>query len=258
MNNDHCPPEKSKPKFRLLIINSSGNSTKTVSGTFIRNRMQDPKYYIVGYKDERINDFERVLQADRISELHDTMMVRESAIVEIEVSGYERTINYMRDMKGCNRDYDAVLVPVINSSFKLIEDSIRTIDDLISVGVSPDKIRVLFNREPNSIESFDRLTDKLDELEITYDLETQITHHLGYEKLKELKIEYDDITESTLDAAEEKLVKLRSEEQPREESETIALQKKLLKLVSVQRAVLASKQQHNEIFNKLFSDLIST
>lgn len=257
MNNSHCQPEKSKPKFRLLIINSSSQSTKTVSGTFIRSRMQDPKYYIVGYKDEKINDFERILQADRISELHEILMIRESVIVEVEVSGYERTINYMRDMKGCNRDYDAVLVPVINSSFKLIEDSIRTIDDLISVGVSPDKIRILFNRERNSIESFDRLTDKLDELEITYDLETQITHHLGYEKLKELKIEYDDITESTLDADEEELERLRVEEQPREANTTIALQNKLLKSVNAQRAVLASKQQHDEVFNTLFSDLIS-
>lgn len=254
MNNNNRSLEKSKPAFRLLIINSSGNSTKTVTGKgFIRNRMQSPRYYTIGRINEEINDFERLLSSDRISKLHEALMWRKSVIVEIEVSGYERTINYMKEIKGSSGDYDAVLVPIINSSFKLIEDSIRTIDDLINVGVPSDKIRVLFNREPDSIECFDRITNKLDGLDIVYDLTAQINNHSCYQKLQESGLKYDDITESTLEANEEelkKLERLRAGERPSD------LQWELVQLISLQRAVLASRQQHDEVFSTLFSNLI--
>lgn len=260
MNNSHCPIEDPKPEFRLLIINRSGNSTKTASGNLIRNRMQNPKYYTVGHKYEEINDFEKLISANQIPTLHKALTWRKSVIVEVNVCGYERTINYMKDVKGYSKDYDAVLVPIINSSFKLIEDSIGTIDDLISVGMPAHKIRVLFNRDPDSNESFEKMTDRLDELKITYNLEAQVKNHICYEELRRYKelhdpeLKYNDITENTLDANEEeleKLEKLRVGEEPEDS------RKKLINLVSLQRKVLAYKQHHDEVFKALFSDFTS-
>lgn len=249
--------EDPKPEFRLLIINRSGNSTKTASGNLIRNRMQNPKYYTVGHKYKEINDSEKLISANQIPRLHKALTWRKSVIVEVEVCGYERTINYMKDVKSYSKDYDAVLVPIINSSFKLIEDSIGTIDDLISVGMPAHKIRVLFNRDPDSNESFKKMTDRLDELKITYNLETQVKNHICYEELHKYQeshdpeLKYNDITENTLDANEEaleKLEKLRVGEEPEDS------RKKLIDLVSLQRKVLAYKQHHDEIFKAIFSD----
>ncbi len=94
----------------------------------------------------------------------------------------------MKEMAGCYDDYDFILVPVINSSPKLIEDSVRTIEKLIDIGVTPDKVGVLFNRASDSDEYFDILTNKLDELKVPYDLRAQVENYEFYEKLDTLNI----------------------------------------------------------------------
>lgn len=257
MNNDHHPQKKPKLEIRLLIINSSGNSTKTSTGRgFIKNRMHEPRYYTVGTEAKKITERDRFITAKRIPDLHSALMKYKSVIVEIEISAYEKTIDKMKEIRGCHQDYDIVLVPVINSSSKLIEDSIRTIEDLINIGIPSDKLRVLFNREPDSNERFDKITDKLKKLKIHYDLRAQIKDHDFYQKLEKLEIEYDDVTESTLDADEDRVEQLRvgKKTDSTDPSTQEYLQKKLIELVSVQRAVLSSKSQHDEVFNMLFGD----
>jgi hypothetical protein len=178
-----------------------------------------------------------------------------SVIVEIEISAYEKTIQKMQEMEGCHDDYDFVLVPVINSSLKLIKDSIRTIEKLLSIGVSADKIRVLFNRVSDSDEYFELLTNKLDELNIPYDLEVHIKNYEFYEQLDSLNIRYDEVTCDKLEADEEHLKLLKNESHLNLFTHRIS-KPYFIEAVSAQRNALASKKQHDEVFNRLFGKLV--
>lgn len=255
MNNDNRPSKKSKLEFCVLIINSSGNSTKTVTGRgLIRNRMQEPIYYKVGYIKEDIKRDEIFITADKLSSVHKTLMQSMSVIVEIEISAYEKTIHKMEEMHGCYEDYDFVLIPVINSSLKLIKDSIRTIETLLSIGIPTDKIRILFNRVSDSDEYFELLTNRLDDLNIHYDLRAHINSYGFYEKLDSLNIRYDEVTDSKLKADEKHLTQLKNESNLDLFTHRIS-KPYFIEAVSAQREALASKQQHDEVFNMLFSNL---
>lgn len=252
MNNDNSQSKKSKPGFRLLIINSSGNSTKTTTGRgLIRNRMQEPIYYKVGYVYQDIKGDEVFITVDKLSSAHKMLMQSMSAIVEIEVSAYERAIHEMQEMEGCHEDYDFVLIPVINSSLKLIKDSIRTLEKLLSMGVCADKVRVIFNRVSDSDEYFELLTNKLDELKIPYDLKAHIKDYEFYEKLDSLNIRYDEVTPSRLESDEEHLKRL-SKESPLDLFTHSISVPYFTEAVSAQKSALASKQEHDEVFSRLF------
>lgn len=243
-------------EFCVLIINSSGNSTKTVTGRgLLRNRMLRPLYYRVGYSDRDTKGEEFFIHAHKLEDVHEALMTYMSVIVEVEVSAFEETINKMCAMHGCYDDYDFVLIPVINSSHKLIDDSIRTIERLINIGVSPDKFRILFNREEDNGCDFDLLTNKLEELKITYDLNAQIKNHEFYEKLDMLGVRYNDITECKLSADKKQLEQLEAQSGISHllKNNTLDTSKAYFsELVSAQEDALDYGQQHDEVFEILF------
>lgn len=243
-------------EFRILIINSSGNSTKTTTGRgFVRNRMHEPSYYKVGYIHQDIKGEEIFTVAHKLEDVHEILMKSMSVIVEVEVSAFEETINKMRAMHGCYDDYDFVLIPIINSSIKLIEDSIRTIETLINIGVSPDRFRILFNREEKNGCDFDPLTNKLEELKITYDLNAQIKNHDFYEKLDILGVRYNDITEYKLSVDKKQLEQLEAQSGISHllKNNTLDASKAYFsELVSAQEDALDYGKQHDEVFEILF------
>lgn len=243
----------SKAEFRLLIINSSGNSSKTTTGRgLIRQRMQEPSYYKVGYIEKDTRADEIFVTADNLSSVHKVLMTSTSAIVEVEIAAYEQTINKMKEMEGCHEDYDFVLVPTINSSPKLIKDSIRTIEKLIEIGIPSSKIRVLFNKGTHNNDYFEILTNKLDELKVPYDLRAQVKSYDFYEKLDTLDIKYDDVTESKYKKNREQ-VDLLKNRLSLDIGTHRASQAYFVEVVSVQRSILASRQAHDEVFDMLFS-----
>lgn len=245
---------KFETEFRVLIINSSGNSSKTSTGRgLIRQRMHDPIYYKIGYINKDIKDDEIFVTADKLSSVHRTLMQSTSVIVEVEISAYEQTIEKMKEMYGCHEDYDFILVPTINSSLKLIEDSVRTIEKLVDIGVTPCKIRVLFNRVSDSDEYFDILTNKLEELKVPYDLKAQVKNYDIYEKLDTLNIKYADVTENKYKEDKEQVERLRKQLSFRY---TYQVSKAyFIEAVSAQRDALASRQEHDQVFKMLFDDI---
>lgn len=252
MSNDINYAKALKAKFRVLIVNSSGNSTKTTTGRgLVKQRMQEPTYYKVCCTNKKIKSDEFMVTADRLSSVHQKLMQSTSVIVEVEISAYEQTINRMKEMEGCHDDYDFILVPVINSSPKLIKDSVRTIEKLIEIGVSPNKVRVLFNRASNSDEYFDILTNKLDELKVPYDLRAQVKNYEFYEKLDVLNIKYNDVTENKLREDSEQVERLRNKLSLDIHTHR-ASQAYFIEAVTAQRAALESKKDHDEVFNMLF------
>lgn len=255
MSSRNCQTRSPATEFCVLVINSSGNSTKTITGRgLLRNRMLEPSYYRVGYNDRNIRGEEIFIAAHKLEDVHKALMTSMSVIVEVEVSAFEETINQMNSMVGCHEDYDFVLIPVINSSYKLIDDSIRTIETLISMGVSRDKFKILFNRAVNGCD-FELLTNKLKELKITYDLNAQIENHEFYEKLDILGIKYNDITEDKLRADEKKLKQLEAQSTISHlliNTTFDASKAYFSEAVPAQKDALQYSHQHDEVFDMLF------
>lgn len=242
-------------ELRILIINSSGNSTKTTTGRwFLRNRMHEPKYHRVGYRERDTREGEVFAATHKLESVHESLMMSMFVIVEIEVSAFGETIDRMSSMQGCHDDYEFVLIPVVNSSLKLLDDSIRTIEMLIDIGVPPHKFRVLFNRVDCGCD-FDILTDRLAELEIDYDLSAQIENHEFYEKLEILGIKYDEITEDKLRADEKQLEQLEAQSKISylfKNTVFDASKAYFTQAVSAQRDALQYSRQHDEVFEMLF------
>lgn len=248
-----------KPQLTVCIINSSGNSGKTISGRWlVKPRLQDPKYYRIGFNDRNISGDEIFAPVHKLRDVHVELMMDTSVIVEVEISEFERTIDRMNQMMGCHEDYDFFLVPVVDSSPKLITDSIGTIKILINMGVPPHKIRILFNRDPGRHSAYDyyeELTDTLDELKIPYDLNAQFQCYDFYEKLEALNLSFEDLTEHNLIDAKAHLKKIKEKGKIHRLTDTEKAAKAFYaQVVRVQRAALAYKSEHNEVFEILFQN----
>lgn len=248
-----------KPQLTVCIINSSGNSGKTISGRWlVKPRLQDPKYYRIGFNDRNISGDEIFATVDKLRDVHVELMMDTSVIVEVEISEFERTIDRMDQMMGCHEDYDFFLVPVVDSSPKLIADSIGTIKILVNMGVPPHKIRILFNRDPgrhSAYDYFEELTDTLDELKIPYDLNAQFQCYDFYEKLEALNLSFEDLTEHNLIDAKAHLKKIKEKGKIHRLTDTEKAAKAFYaQVVRVQRAALAYKSEHDEVFEILFQN----
>lgn len=248
-----------KPQLTVCIINSSGNSGKTISGRWlVKPRLQDPKYYRIGFNDRNIRGDEIFAPVDKLRDVHVELMMDTSVIVEVEISEFERTIDRMDQMMGCHEDYDFFLVPVVDSSPKLIADSVGTIKILVNMGVPPHKIRILFNRDPgrhSTYDYFEELTDTLDELKIPYDLNAQFQCYDFYEKLETLNLSFEDLTEHNLIEAKAHLKKITEKGKIYRLTDTEKAAKAFyVQVVLVQRAALAYKSEHDEVFEILFQN----
>lgn len=244
----------SNTEFRILIINSSGNSGKTSANRgFVLYRLNNPSCFRVSYKGTEKLKGEEAISIGYFSEIHRELMSVNSAIVEVEVSICENFIEKMKQMHHCHEDYDFILVPVINSSIKLVQDSIRTIETLLDLDVERSKIKVLFNRVSDSNELFQPLVDVLDKLDIDYNLEAQIKSYEYYETLEKLDLDYNDITESRLkdDLNYLNLLKQRRSKYQLSENE-LEMMTKLVQSVTAQRKVLAYKEMEDKTFQLLF------
>lgn len=248
-----------KPQLTVCIINSSGNSGKTISGRcLVKPRLQDPKYYRIGFNNRNISGDEIFATVDKLRDVHVELMMDTSVIVEVEISEFERTIDRMNKMMGCHEDYDFFLVPVVDSSPKLIADSIGTIKILVNMGVPPHKIRILFNRDPgrhSAYDYFEELTDTLDELKIPYDLNAQFQCYDFYEKLEALNLSFEDLTEHNLIDAKAHLKKITEKGKIYRLTDAEKAAKAFYaQVVLVQRAALAYKSEHDEVFEILFQN----
>ena len=249
----------SKPQLKICIINSSGNSGKTISGRWlVKPRLQDPQYFRIGFDDRNVNGDEIFATAKKLLDVHCELMMATCAIVEVEISEFERTIDEMSKMRGCHEDYDFFLVPVVNSSYKLITDSIGTIKTLVNMGVPSSNIRILFNRDPDrhsTYDYFEKMTDTLDDLKIPYDLNAQFQCYDFYEKLDALNISFEHLTEHNLIDAKAHLKKITEKGKTHRLTDTEKAAKAFyVQAVLVQRAALAYRSEHDEVFERLFQN----
>jgi MinD-like ATPase involved in chromosome partitioning or flagellar assembly len=126
------------------MINFSGNVGKsTLSRYVFQPRMENAKVIPVETINSHENDEENI-KGKQYGEMIEAMAFLDNAIVDVGSSNVQDFITLMDQYKGSHEQFDYFVVPVINR-VKQIRDTIATIDALNEIGISPDKIRLVFN-----------------------------------------------------------------------------------------------------------------
>jgi hypothetical protein len=137
--------------MRLAVINFSGNVGKsTITRHLLAPRLPGARVIAV----ESINADEGQTQSLRgfqFGELQEYLQSVDDVVVDIGASNVEELMRLMHRYQDSHEEFDCFVVPTVPPP-KQQQDTIATLVDLHAVGVSPDRIQVIYNmvddREP--------------------------------------------------------------------------------------------------------------
>lgn len=252
---------KKQARYRIAVINSSGNTGKSLASNYMLMPNMDLQshyvinnlsmYYSKTYSDEivlSVKDFDEVLKA--LSNL-------DSAIVDIAAHTTEYVIDIMKNNRGSHKVFDYFLVPVIKGQ-KESEDSLNTIKALLKLGVPHESIKIIFNNNHFSEvinEEFGYLLSHLDELKIPYDTNAAIENSPLYSMLSDLDISLPELLSIPIEEKKNRQEYLRTKKiTERTEKESEELQA-LVNLIMTWRCAQSAVKNLNNVYQLLFTKL---
>lgn len=138
--------------MKVAVLNFSGNVGKTtVARHLLLPRVEKAELLSV----ETINaddDQSDALKGSDFGHLQEWLQTVDSAIVDIGASNIEALLKLMNRYKGSHSDFDVFVVPTV-PPIKQQTDTVATLMELKKLGVSGDRIRVLFNQVDGEGES---------------------------------------------------------------------------------------------------------
>lgn len=137
--------------MRLAVINFSGNVGKsTVTRHLLAPRLPGARVIAV----ESINadaGQQQSLRGSQFGELQEYLQAVDDVVVDIGASNVEELMRLMHRYRESHEEFDCFIVPTVPPP-KQQQDTIATLADLNAVGVTPDRIQLIFNmvddREP--------------------------------------------------------------------------------------------------------------
>ena len=141
--------------MRITVMNYTGTVGKTTIATHLLSpRMGGAPIIAV----ESINETAagmgvavEQMKGDKFRELFQRMVVTEDLIVDVGASNIEDFLEGMSRLDDSHVEFDFFIVPVTNGT-KEQRETISMISTLATLGVPPEKIRLLFNRVDSSVE----------------------------------------------------------------------------------------------------------
>jgi hypothetical protein len=227
---------KSKTRnLKLFVCSRSGNVGKsTLSFQFLEPMLEGTTQR---FPIETIND----VQGDALSpkELNNVLVdidMTDNAIVDLGSSNFATIIDKLKKVANFNKFFDYFIIPTFVDK-KQQRDGIKTLTELIDdLKISPNQIRVIYNRaEKSDISEFDLMNEAIERLKIPFS-PTCISDD-------SLFGEMDKISIQELVLNEEQLKKLESEIETETDKEK-------------RRALLTQKLYSNRA-TSLFADLQS-
>jgi hypothetical protein len=134
--------------MKVAIINFSGNVGKTtIARHLLAPRIKGAEIISVesANADEQEAD---ALRGKDFAHLQQYMLASDNLLVDIGASNVEDLLALMRKFKGSHEDFDYFVVPAV-PDVKQQKDTANTAEQLVTMGVSPDRIRILLNRVEN-------------------------------------------------------------------------------------------------------------
>ena len=154
--------------MKVAIINFSGNVGKTtVARHLLAPRIAQAEIISVesANADEQETD---ALRGKDYAHLQQYMLASDNLIVDIGASIVEDLMSLMKKFKGSHEDFDTYLIPVV-PDVKQQKDSANTALQLASLGVKPQKIKIVLNRveeSDNPLKQFSPLVNFLEQQQV--------------------------------------------------------------------------------------------
>lgn len=132
-------------KLKFVVPNFSGNSGKT---TFCRQvllpRLAGAE--LISVESANADGQEDIiLKGKRFTTLMQTLALVDCAIVDVGASNAEDFLWAMGQQFGSQEDFDCFIVPTVPEA-KQIRDTLKTVNELILLGVDEARIKVVFNK----------------------------------------------------------------------------------------------------------------
>jgi cellulose biosynthesis protein BcsQ len=131
--------------MNLAVINFSGNVGKTTMARhLLLPRIKGAE--IVSIESANADEQEAdALRGKDFAHLQQYMLATDNLIVDIGASNVEDLLKLMGKFKGSHEDFDHYVVPCA-PDIKQQKDTANTIAQLVQMGVSPAKIKIVLNR----------------------------------------------------------------------------------------------------------------
>lgn len=137
--------------MKVAVINFSGNVGKTtISRHLLLPRIAGAELISV----ESLNadgSQGQYLRGRQFAELQEYMQTVNSLVVDIGASNVEDLMALMRRYRGSHEDFDYFVVPTV-PDLKQQEDTMATLSELSRSGISPSRLRLVFNMVDDGID----------------------------------------------------------------------------------------------------------
>jgi len=232
--------------MKIAIINFSGNVGKsTIAAHLLSPRIEDAQVFSI----ESINSgvasngiAVEKLRGKKFGTLIDKIMILDSAIIDVGASNAEEFMMQMQQYDGSHEEFDLFIVPAIKER-KVLVDTINTVNALKVVGVSNNKIKLLFNK----LELHERAKDEFAPLfglattgSCYADEKGSIYYNEVYEKIKSIEKSLGDISIDNTDWRQ----KLREATTEEEKEEAI-------RMIAIKRLAVTANQNLDSVFSWL-------
>ncbi|WDZ74290.1 hypothetical protein PWW31_29180 [Vibrio harveyi] len=146
--------------LNIAVVNNSGNVGKsTICDILLKPRLEGAQVVKVetinsdGTNDEKIS-------AEQFEDVLNKMDEHDCSIIDVGSSNIENFLLKMQEFKSSHEDIDYFLVPVTPSNKQQV-DSATTIQNLMTLGIEPERVKVVFNMankklvlSPKSMQNF--------------------------------------------------------------------------------------------------------
>ncbi|AKM33521.1 plasmid stabilization protein (plasmid) [Pandoraea faecigallinarum] len=132
--------------MKVAVLNFSGNPGKTtLVDHLLAPRMNAPRFEIETLNASSADTGALRLKGRDYGGLQEGLMTLDSAIVDVGASNVEEFIKQMGQFERSHDEFDYFVVPAVSEK-KQQTDTVNTIETLAGLGVSAQKIRVVFNK----------------------------------------------------------------------------------------------------------------
>jgi len=130
--------------MKIAVISFSGNVGKTtIARHLLAPRL--PGARVIAIESINAGDGEDdVIRGRQFAELQEYLQVVDDVVVDIGASNVEDLLALMRRYRGSHEDFDIFIVPTVPAC-KQQRDTMATLAELSRLGISADKVRVVFN-----------------------------------------------------------------------------------------------------------------
>jgi hypothetical protein len=235
--------------MKIATINISGNVGKTtIAKNLLYPRLPDAKLFEIESVNTGIqlkSASVKTMRASSYGSLIDSIMVLDSAIIDIGASNIEGFLKEMQELDGSHEDLDYFLIPIVRDD-KVINESIKTALLLSGQGIPAEKIKLVFNRFPKELDLHDTFAPifKLAKpgCKFTINDAAVIYENPIYAELNKLQISLHELNADSTDYRA-KLKDIKDEKE----------QKTCLAMIANKRRATSANQNLDDVYAALFA-----